>query len=119
MRLLFSLGVVALVGCSSPNAVNLTIIADSSLTPDLRARVVDLTLDVTGVHAKTKSYPVSGLPAETRVQLLPTMTAGMLTVTARARARHRSRSPAAPSRRRSRSATRCRRPSRSHRAQRR
>lgn len=83
LRFLGLLAAAALIGCGPsgpPNAVNLTVVADATLTPERRAQVTDLTIDVSGVHATSKSYAIVGLPNEERVQLVPAVSSGSLSI---------------------------------------
>jgi len=83
LRFLGFVAVATLIGCgaSGPsNAVNLTIVADATLTPEIRAQVTDLTIEVSGVHATSKSYALVGLPSEERIQLVPAVSSGTLSI---------------------------------------
>jgi hypothetical protein len=74
---------VLVAGCKSSgpsNAVDLTIIADGSVTPATLGQVRSLVIAVSGVHNNTKSYPLGGLPKQETVQLLPTVSSGMLNI---------------------------------------
>jgi hypothetical protein len=64
------------------NAIDVTIVADATVTPAMLASVRTLTIAVSGVQAKSKPYPLpAGMPKQETVQLLPTVTSGALAVT--------------------------------------
>jgi len=77
--------VLLLVGCQAePNAVDLTVVAASSLDDGLLAEVVGLKISVAGVYMTSKTYDVAGLPRQERVQLVPSVAAGSLDISVQA-----------------------------------
>ena len=73
-----------LVACKSgpANVVDLTIVADASVTASVLASVRTLDIAASGVQSKTMPYALpKGLPKQETVQLLPSVTSGTLTVT--------------------------------------
>jgi hypothetical protein len=74
--------VAALVAGCAPagNVVELTIVADGSVTQATMSKVRSLVVRVSGVHNNSRSYPLTALPKQERVQLLPTVASGMLSI---------------------------------------
>lgn len=75
---------LAVLGCGPENVIRLTIVGDATIDDALRARVTALTLTVSGAHNKQTSYAVGGLRPEERIELVPIVTSGELTIVAEA-----------------------------------
>lgn len=70
-----------LAGCSGPsNAVDLTIVADGTVDDDRLSRIAQLTIFVSGTYTGQMPYAVSGLHKEERVELIPTVSSGVLLI---------------------------------------
>jgi len=62
------------------NAIDLTIVSDGTVDDARLARVTQLAIAVSGVYTGSMPYGVPGLHKEERVQLLPSVSSGLLTI---------------------------------------